>query len=110
MALDELMNRYARAYKDAAHITSLGTWIWIATVAFLIVQFWPVVIRGTSGIGLVFMLLGIFPHAVAGFAAGMLIRKLGSLALVTVDIAVNTSAILKAEEKASLLKLNEIRD
>jgi len=35
---------------------------------------------------------------------------LGSLASVTVDIAVNTSVILEAEEKVSLLKINEIGD
>jgi len=40
----------------------------------------------------------------------MLIRKLGSLAWAIVDIAVNTSVILEAEEKVSLLKINEIRD
>jgi hypothetical protein len=113
MAPDELVKRYARAYKDAALITSLGTWIWYATVAILIIQFWPVVRRGTDGLvglGLVFMLLSMFPIGVAGFVAGMLIRKLGSLASVTVDIAVNTSVILEAEEKVSLLKINEIGD
>ena len=113
MAPEELINRYVRAYKDAAHITSLGTWIWFATVAILIVQFWPVVRRGTDGLvglGLVFMLLSFFPIGVAGFVAGMLIRKLGSLARVTVDIAVNTSVTLEAEEKFSLLKINEIQD
>ena len=84
MAPDELVKRYARAYKDAALIASLGTWIWYATVAILITQFWPVVRRGTGGLdglSLVFILMGMFPLAVAGFAAGMLIRKLGSLAL-----------------------------
>jgi hypothetical protein len=41
MAPDELMNRYARDYKDAAHIASLGKWIWYATVAILITSSGP---------------------------------------------------------------------
>jgi hypothetical protein len=65
---------------------------------------------GHFGLGLAFVLMGMFPLGVAGFVARMLIRKLGSLASVTVDIAVNTSVILEAEEKVSLLKINEISD